>query len=497
MPGGFDDSAPAYNYTGYTPPPPSAGELRTFEQIYGTPTVGDPGWQTDLALYRQSGGKTWHELASEAIANGTAGRMEQGEFGSQTWVPYTSVDQLLTRTNAEGDLPTVNFGIGWTQLPDGRIGQMGEDGVFVVIDPVTQQGVQYAPDGSMTPFTKDMRSRWVRFRDDGLPYVGAVIGAGVLSGLAGYGASGMAGTGALETAVATGAGQGAGAAGAASAIPAAGSAAASGAGSAAAPGSVTMDSAYAGEYMLGGGTPLSGLPAAASTGLDVGALTTGALSSSVGAVPNIASPQLSDILNRFGTPGVPDVPGTGAPSTGGLPDVSKLNLDKILTALGALALNRSGIGSDGGGGGSTGYQGGIPTLQYNRTQLNTNDPNRRPGSAGRNYFSPGTFTPAPQQLAEGGLAGLAKPKSGAEPRYLNGSTDGMADKLPAKIDGGEPAQLSHGEFVIPADVVGHLGNGNSEAGAKRLYEMMDRIRHARTGNKEQGRRVDPNKFLPG
>ena len=260
---------------------------------------------------------------------------------------------------------------------------------------------------------------------------------------------------------------------------------------------ITMDSVANSEYALSGNTPLSDLSSAANTGLDVGAATTGALSSSVGAIPNIASPQLSDILNRFGTPGVPDVPGTGAPSTGGLPDLPKPDLDKLLTALGAFALNRSGIGSDGGGGGGSGYQGGIPTLQYNRTQLDTNDPNRRPGSAGRNYFSPGTFTPAPQQLAEGGLAGLAKPKSGAEPRYLNGSTDGMADKLPAKIDGGEPAQLSHGEFVIPADVVGHLGNGNSEAGAKRLYEMMDRIRHARTGNKEQGRRVDPNKFLPG
>jgi YD repeat-containing protein len=387
------------------------------------------------------------------------------------------------------------------RLPDGR------DAVIDFMGNITTAGtangrhyaMMYDPQGNLIREWdyEDKNDAWKRSLA-GLAMVG--IG-GPLGGAAGQaitgGAGTMAGTTAAELAATYGAGQGAGAAGAASAIPAAGSAAASGAGSAAAPGSVTMDSAYAGEYMLGGGTPLSGLPAAASTGLDVGALTTGALSSSVGAVPNIASPQLSDILNRFGTPGVPDVPGTGAPSTGGLPDLPKPDLDKLLTALGALALNRSGIGSDGGGGGSTGYQGGIPTLQYNRTQLNTNDPNRRPGSAGRNYFSPGTFTPAPQQLAEGGLAGLAKPKSGAEPRYLNGSTDGMADKLPAKIDGGEPAQLSHGEFVIPADVVGHLGNGNSEAGAKRLYEMMDRIRHARTGNKQQGRRVDPNKFLPG
>lgn len=56
--------------------------------------------------------------------------------------------------------------------------------------------------------------------------------------------------------------------------------------------------------------------------------------------------------------------------------------------------------------------------------------------------------------------------------------------------------MSHGEFVIPADVVSHLGNGNSDAGARRLYEMMDRIRKARTGTTKQGKQVNPNKFMP-
>ena len=50
----------------------------------------------------------------------------------------------------------------------------------------------------------------------------------------------------------------------------------------------------------------------------------------------------------------------------------------------------------------------------------------------------------------------------------------MADLIPATIDGTQPAALSDGEFVIPADVVSHLGNGNSEAGAEQLYSMMDR-----------------------
>ncbi len=92
-------------------------------------------------------------------------------------------------------------------------------------------------------------------------------------------------------------------------------------------------------------------------------------------------------------------------------------------------------------------------------------------------------------FAQGGIASL-------QPRYLRGATDGMADEIPSSIDGKEPAALSHGEFVVPADVISHLGNGNSDAGAKVLYDMMDRIRKARTGTTEQGRRIDPNKLLP-
>lgn len=85
----------------------------------------------------------------------------------------------------------------------------------------------------------------------------------------------------------------------------------------------------------------------------------------------------------------------------------------------------------------------------------------------------------------------------AQGRYLQGGTDGMADEIPAQIGEDQPAALSHGEFVIPADVVSHMGNGNSDAGAKKLYEMMDRIRMARTGTKEQGRKINPDKFMPG
>lgn len=92
--------------------------------------------------------------------------------------------------------------------------------------------------------------------------------------------------------------------------------------------------------------------------------------------------------------------------------------------------------------------------------------------------------------ADGGLMGLARG------RYLDGHSDGMADRVPAQIDNRRPAALSDGEFVIPADVVSHLGNGNSNAGAKRLYKMMDDIRAARTGNPKQGKQINPDKFMP-
>ncbi|CAB4123662.1 hypothetical protein UFOVP48_57 [uncultured Caudovirales phage] len=203
-----------------------------------------------------------------------------------------------------------------------------------------------------------------------------------------------------------------------------------------------------------------------------------------------------------------------------------------------------------------GLQAAIPMMSMQRQQVNYNDPNRRPGSGGLNYFTnpsyyatgnaaaqsaaqtadnaqaaglKAAYTPAAAttnpwvgktpmawahpaaaaapvasapvaplpvptaQLATGGLASFAA--GGAN--YLQGGTDGMADKLNTTIDDHQAAKLSHGEFVIPADVVSHLGNGNSDAGAQRLYDMMAKIRKARTGNPEQGKRIDPDKFMPG
>jgi len=165
-----------------------------------------------------------------------------------------------------------------------------------------------------------------------------------------------------------------------------------------------------------------------------------------------------------------------------------------------------------------GYQGEIPSYDVLRERVpGTYDPTRRPGSSGQRYFTEPRFIPRgtlPASMSAEGLAALNtnNPARQARPvgtgmagggiaqlregKYLNGASDGMADEVPASIEGEQEAMLSDGEFVVPADVVSHLGNGNSDAGAKELYDMMDRIRKARTGTTKQGKEIDPAKFLP-
>lgn len=94
--------------------------------------------------------------------------------------------------------------------------------------------------------------------------------------------------------------------------------------------------------------------------------------------------------------------------------------------------------------------------------------------------------PAESVAAETGMAGGG---------FLKGRGDGMSDEIKATINEKQPARLSDGEFVIPADVVAHLGNGSSKAGAQKLYDMMARVRKARTGKTEQAPEINPNKFV--
>ena len=206
------------------------------------------------------------------------------------------------------------------------------------------------------------------------------------------------------------------------------------------------------------------------------------------------------------TSGVSDAFSQDDTFLGGIGDFARSNLGGTLINLGAkeLGLLEPNIPV-------VGYQGGIPEYQAVRERVPMPaDPNRRPGSGGRRYFSDVVYADRPerqpmsvaqaQQQARTQAQGLAAlnqpPKMSGGGRYLDGATDGMADVVPARISGGQEARLSDGEFVRPADVVSHLGNGNTDAGAKQLHAMMTRVRKERTGNPKQGKQIKAQKMLP-
>jgi hypothetical protein len=100
-----------------------------------------------------------------------------------------------------------------------------------------------------------------------------------------------------------------------------------------------------------------------------------------------------------------------------------------------------------------------------------------------------------EEAAKGGvMSSLGGYSDGG--RMLKGPGDGMSDSIPASIGNKQPARLADGEFVVPADVVSHLGNGSTDAGARKLYSMMDKIRKARTGKKKQAPAVKADRYMP-
>ena len=116
---------------------------------------------------------------------------------------------------------------------------------------------------------------------------------------------------------------------------------------------------------------------------------------------------------------------------------------------------------------------------------------------GSNIFSAGTYKP----FAEGGMASggynLGAYSDGG--RLLKGPGDGVSDSIPASIGDRQPARLADGEFVIPARIVSEIGNGSTDAGARRLYAMMDKIQKVRNKTVGKGKvAVDTKaeKYLP-
>jgi hypothetical protein len=161
--------------------------------------------------------------------------------------------------------------------------------------------------------------------------------------------------------------------------------------------------------------------------------------------------------------------------------------------------------------------------------MGPNVASRRPGSGGVTYFSPMQYTPAstatntatnttantavvtpPTNTAvvpptgvedtsykvfnSGGIANLGSYSDGGQ--LLRGPGDGVSDSIPANIGGHQPARLADGEFVVPARIVSELGNGSTEAGARKLYAMMDRIKATRAKAKNIAANTKADKHLP-
>lgn len=297
--------------------------------------------------------------------------------------------------------------------------------------------------------------------------------------------------------------------------------------------------------------------------------------------PEEAEGVISKVISKFG-----DTAGNAIKAIlfkpGATPGSQELNLAGLGTAAAAI------YGLMGGNQVQTGgYNKPIPKLTATREQIPyAADPNRRPGEAGRSYFTDTQFTaPAdaaatqaaaktqaqgiaaavPQRTAQvnpyegkykpawnppeptaqtqsapasgvaqllpvpeaqgframaagGGLAaggfvvpadvvahlgngssssGLALLAEKLNAKPIKGDGDGMSDSIPTHIDGKEKALVANDEAYISPEMVAKIGGGDGKAGSEKLYAMMDKIRKARTGNPEQGKQIDPDKFVPG
>lgn len=229
----------------------------------------------------------------------------------------------------------------------------------------------------------------------------------------------------------------------------------------------------------------------------VGAVAPAAGSGSWGLTPELAA-ELGLEGSTTGLSGVGasgDVlAGLGIEGTGGLTAKQLMAANMgIKTLAGAMG---GASGQEGGGGQrTTSSQNIMPQQQYIQPSMLSQ---QKYGELYRPY----TYDYSTRRAAQGGVmyangGGISTLGSYSDGgRLLKGPGDGMSDNIPATIGQKQPAALADGEFVVPADVVSHLGNGSTDAGAKQLYKMMDKIRHARTGNRKQGKQINPDKFLP-
>lgn len=116
----------------------------------------------------------------------------------------------------------------------------------------------------------------------------------------------------------------------------------------------------------------------------------------------------------------------------------------------------------------------------------------------RKYFGDAEFQEFMQEMSQqsGDAEQPQQPQMAAPGGLLHGPGGGMDDKIPGSVQGRDPVALSGGEFVVPADVVAHLGDGSTEAGAQHLYGMLDRVRQTKTGKVRQPGKINAKRMLP-
>jgi hypothetical protein len=128
-------------------------------------------------------------------------------------------------------------------------------------------------------------------------------------------------------------------------------------------------------------------------------------------------------------------------------------------------------------------------------------PSSSPYGAEQKYFNPQYVKRTEPRFAQGGISDAGYNLGGYSDggRLLRGPGDGVSDSIPAVIGQKQPARLADGEFVVPARIVSELGNGSTEAGARKLYAMMDRIQKARgktVGKGKVAKNSRSEKYLP-
>jgi hypothetical protein len=181
-----------------------------------------------------------------------------------------------------------------------------------------------------------------------------------------------------------------------------------------------------------------------------------------------------DVINKITTDGTGRTITTGSGGQGQSQDWLKL-----LLALAAMSASRGGSSSSA----------VIPTLSGGRSQTPYGElmkqPGYRPGQGGIQYFGPMIY-----RATGGGIASL----DAAGGRLLQGPGDGVSDDIVAQIGDDQPARLADGEYVLDARTVSEIGNGSTDAGAKKIAQMVERI-HSERKTAQRGKPSNADKHL--